>query len=69
MKQKIKIRLFSFLTAMAVMFGSFVGVTPAMAAELDDESAINVTAEETTEYTGKIEKNNNKNAKKRKVYK
>lgn len=51
MKQKIKIRLFSFLTAMAVMFGSFVGVTPAMAAELDDESAINVTAEETTEYT------------------
>lgn len=51
MKQKIQKRLFSFLTALAVMFGSFVGVTPAMAAEANDASYMNTEVEENTEYS------------------
>ncbi len=45
MKQKIKTRFFSFLTALAVMFGIFAGVTPAMAAEVTNSTQLGSTTE------------------------
>jgi len=40
MKQKIKTRFFSFLTAFAVMVGIFAVATPAMAAEPDETAEL-----------------------------
>lgn len=51
MKQKIKTRCFSFLTALAIMIGAFAGATPAMAAEVNYDSTLDTDVVDTSEYT------------------
>lgn len=51
MKQKIKTRILSFMAVMAIMVSTFSGVTPVMAAELEDKSSSNVITKESSEYT------------------